>query len=62
MFFGEYAAQSDKMVSVENVNNLECALSEAAFMIGMERNADVVHMASYAPLFRMRKLGSGRRT
>ena len=51
VFFGEYAAQSDKMVSVENVNNLECALSEAAFMIGMERNADVVHMASYAPLF-----------
>lgn len=51
VFFGEYAAQSDKMVSVENVNNLECALSEAAFMIGMERNADVVRMASYAPLF-----------
>ncbi len=51
VFFGEYAAQSDKMVSVENRNNLECALSEAAFMIGMERNADVVRMASYAPLF-----------
>lgn len=51
VFFGEYAAQSEKMVSVENVNNLECALSEAAFMIGMERNADVVRMASYAPLF-----------
>ena len=51
VFFGEYAAQSDKMVSVENVNNLECALSEAAFMLGMERNADVVRMASYAPLF-----------
>jgi alpha-L-arabinofuranosidase len=51
VFFGEYAAQSDKMVSVENVNNLECALAEAAFMLGMERNADVVCMASYAPLF-----------
>lgn len=51
VFFGEYAAQSDKMVSVENTNSLECALSEAAFMIGMERNADVVHIASYAPLF-----------
>lgn len=51
VFFGEYAAQSDKMVSVENTNNLECALSEAAFMLGMERNADVVTMASYAPLF-----------
>jgi len=51
VFFGEYAAQSDKMVSVDNVNNLECALSEAAFMTGLERNADVVTMASYAPLF-----------
>jgi alpha-L-arabinofuranosidase len=27
------------------------ALSEAAFMTGLERNADVVVMASYAPLF-----------
>src|SRR6476620_6296156 len=27
------------------------ALSEAAFMTGLERNADVVNMASYAPLF-----------
>lgn len=51
VFFGEYAAQSDFMTSVHNVNSLECALSEAAFMIGMERNADVVKMASYAPLF-----------
>lgn len=51
VFFGEYAAQSDKIVSVENKNNWECALSEAAFMTGMERNAEVVRMASYAPLF-----------
>lgn len=27
------------------------ALSEAAFMTGLERNADIVHMATYAPLF-----------
>ena len=26
------------------------ALSEAAFMLGMERNGDMVQMASYAPL------------
>lgn len=51
VFFGEYAAQSDKIVSVENKNDWECALAEAAFMTGMERNADVVRMASYAPLF-----------
>jgi alpha-N-arabinofuranosidase len=51
VFFGEYAAQSDKTVSVLNRNNLECALAEAACMTGMERNAEVVRMASYAPLF-----------
>ena len=51
VFMGEYAAQSDSTVSVKNRNNFECALSEAAFMTGLERNADVVRMASYAPLF-----------
>lgn len=51
VFFGEYAAQSDKIVSVRNRNNWECALAEAAFLTGAERNADVVRMASYAPLF-----------
>lgn len=51
IFVGEYAAQSDKPVSEKNKNNLESALAEAAFMTGMERNADVVTMASYAPLF-----------
>jgi alpha-N-arabinofuranosidase len=51
VFFGEYAAQSVAIVSVKNRNNLECALSEAACMTGLERNGDVVHMASYAPLF-----------
>jgi alpha-L-arabinofuranosidase len=51
VFFGEYAAQSDKVVSVKNRNNLQCAIAEAAFMTGLERNAEVVRMASYAPLF-----------
>ena len=51
VFFGEYAAQSVAIVSTKNRNNLECALAEAAFMTGLERNADVVRMASYAPLF-----------
>jgi alpha-N-arabinofuranosidase len=51
VFAGEYAAQSDKMVSTNNRNNWITALSEAAFMTGLERNADVVNMASYAPLF-----------
>jgi len=51
IFAGEYAAQSVATVSPENKNNWKCALSEAAFMTGLERNADVVNMASYAPLF-----------
>lgn len=51
IFAGEYAAQSVATVSPDNKNNWECALSEAAFMTGLERNADVVYMTSYAPLF-----------
>jgi alpha-N-arabinofuranosidase len=51
IFAGEYAAQSVAAVSPDNKNNWECALSEAAFMTGLERNADVVYMTSYAPLF-----------
>jgi alpha-N-arabinofuranosidase len=52
IFAGEYAAQSTgAAVSPKNRNNWQTALSEAAFMTGLERNADVVAMASYAPLF-----------
>ena len=50
IFAGEYAAQSDRVISTENRNNWRCALAEAAFMTGLERNADLVRMASYAPL------------
>jgi alpha-L-arabinofuranosidase len=41
VFLGEYASQG---------NTFGNALSEAAFMTGLERNADVVKLASYAPL------------
>ncbi|MGI4886679.1 MAG: alpha-L-arabinofuranosidase C-terminal domain-containing protein [Janthinobacterium lividum] len=51
IFAGEYAAQSIAIGSPDNKNTWDCALSEAAFMTGLERNADVVGMASYAPLF-----------
>jgi len=51
VFMGEYAAQSVGIVSTKNKNNLECALAEAAYLTGLERNAEVVRMASYAPLF-----------
>lgn len=50
IFAGEYAAQSVAIASPENKNNWECALSEAAFMTGLERNAEVVQLTSYAPL------------
>ena len=51
VFAGEYAAQSVGIASPDNRNNWECALSEAAFITGLERNSDVVQMSSYAPLF-----------
>jgi alpha-N-arabinofuranosidase len=50
IFAGEYAAQTVGTTSQENRNNWKAAISEAAFMTGLERNADVVQMASYAPL------------
>ncbi|GGY82833.1 alpha-L-arabinofuranosidase [Cellvibrio zantedeschiae] len=50
IFAGEYAAQSVATVSPDNKNNWETAFSEAAFMTGLERNADVVYLTSYAPL------------
>ena len=50
VFAGEYAAQSVAIVSPDNKNNWECAFSEAAFMTGLERNAEVVTLTSYAPL------------
>lgn len=48
VFAGEYAAHD---YPTQKANNLFAALSEAAFMTGLERNADVVHLATYAPLF-----------
>ncbi|MDX8051761.1 alpha-L-arabinofuranosidase C-terminal domain-containing protein [Lentzea sp. BCCO 10_0798] len=41
VFLGEYASLDNRYFN---------ALSEAAFMTGLERNADVVKLASYAPL------------
>jgi alpha-L-arabinofuranosidase len=51
IFAGEYASQTVAIASPDNKNNWNGALSEAAFMTGLERNAEVVVMASYAPLF-----------
>ncbi|GGK51988.1 alpha-L-arabinofuranosidase C-terminal domain-containing protein [Streptomyces flaveus] len=45
LYIGEYAARDNDMGS---------AVAEAAYMIGMERNGDVVRLASYAPLLAKR--------
>lgn len=50
IFAGEYAAHSKGVGNGDNKNSWLCALAEAAFMTGLERNTDVVVMASYAPL------------
>ena len=47
VFAGEYACHG----AGKKWNHFEAALLEAAFMTGLERNADIVHMATYAPLF-----------
>lgn len=51
VFAGEYAAHTSGELPETERNTLDAALSEAAFLTGVERNADVVVLASYAPLF-----------
>jgi alpha-L-arabinofuranosidase len=46
LYLGEYACQNDA-----GNGNMLAALAEAAFLTGLERNADVVSMSSYAPFF-----------
>ena len=50
VFAGEYAAHMKDSPIPESKNSFQSAIAEASFMTGLERNADVVHMASYAPL------------
>ena len=47
VFAGEYACHGRG----KKWNHFETSLYEAAHMTGIERNADLVHMATYAPLF-----------
>lgn len=51
VFAGEYAAHDREESRLTHKNNWKCALAEAAFLTGVERNADVVYLSSYAPLF-----------
>jgi alpha-L-arabinofuranosidase len=46
IFVGEYA-----VTQKAGLGNLRAAIGEAAFMTGLERNSDIVTLASYAPLF-----------
>ena len=55
VFAGEYACHGKG----KKWNHYESSLYEAAFMTGLERNADIVNMATYAPLFAH---GSGDQT
>ncbi|MDR2853954.1 MAG: alpha-L-arabinofuranosidase, partial [Prevotellaceae bacterium] len=47
VFAGEYACHG----TGKKWNHFYTSLLEAAFMTGLERNADIVQMATYAPLF-----------
>lgn len=54
VFAGEYACHGAGKYDngkEKKCNHWETSLYEAAFMTGLERNADIVHMATYAPLF-----------
>ncbi len=48
VFAGEYACHGS---DGKKFNHFNAALLEASFMTGLERNADVVYMSSYAPTF-----------
>ena len=42
IFVGEYASRGNRLYN---------AVAEACYLTGIERNADIVHMTAYAPLF-----------
>ncbi len=55
IFIGEWAAQDVPAPWIDAQHkgptpNMNCAIADAAFMTGMERNSDLVVMACYAPL------------
>ena len=50
VFEGEWASQ-ERGVQRGLTPSFQCALSDAAFLTGLERNADIVIMTCYAPLF-----------
>jgi alpha-N-arabinofuranosidase len=62
IFEGEWASQ-ERGIQRGLTPSFHCALSDAAFLTGLERNADIVIMTCYAPLFtRVNPGGSQWRT
>lgn len=55
VYVGEYAVTKN----CGGYGNLNSALGEAVYMCGMERNSDIVKMASYAPIFMNEEQGGG---
>jgi alpha-L-arabinofuranosidase len=47
VYVGEYAVTN----GFGNLGNMNAALGEAVYMMGMENNSDIVELASYAPIF-----------
>jgi alpha-N-arabinofuranosidase len=51
VFVGEYAAHEPAVGATPmRPSTLRAAIAEAAFLTGLERNADVVRLSAYAPL------------
>lgn len=46
IFLGEYAVNGGNTIA-----SMECALAESAFLLGVEKNQDIVRLTAYAPLF-----------
>ncbi|MDE7078997.1 MAG: hypothetical protein K2O95_02630 [Clostridia bacterium] len=51
VFVGEYAASAWGIGKYWTQNNMWSAIEEASYLTALERNADIVKMASYAPTF-----------
>ncbi|MGN1420691.1 MAG: alpha-L-arabinofuranosidase C-terminal domain-containing protein [Eubacterium sp.] len=51
VFIGEYAATAKGVGTIQTKSNMHAAIEEASYLTGVERNGDVVEMASYAPTF-----------
>ena len=62
MFAGEYAAQSVAIASPDNRNTWDAALFRSRLVTGLDRNADVVQMSSYARSSGILEAWNGRLT